>query len=654
MSKNIVLKSSLLNIDSSFRTIEPKYIYKTDNIKLPSNPLYFTEGSNEIKIHYPNNTFNVGDSIIIQNVVGDSMILFNAFFLITQFNYLVIEYGDLNKVLKYKQYTDAIFVNIVIYDLYNLPNMIENIPINSFIGYQQVYLASDINYIPQIIKDTFTDLTRLLFIKLPNNYNTSGDAITKIEQSFTVSSTDISGIQLGYINSNYPINNYNYQSCQIITKIPMNEPDYFYISINTLYKASSTCNAGGDNVQIMKILDTIEGYPDSNNYTIHLKKNFNNVVNIELISSEFPYIDMLIQTNVNNKLYWRNLQDGSHIYSIQIDEGSYKLPTLISSIIDAMNRTPRIISTNETPINNIFEIKYLTDIQKITLTSFNNVSLPESLSITKVVINNNYYYLLKINNRNNTIKVGDSITISDASNVSVFGADAFITGNYINKSFNVYSVDVLGQSYDVLLGTTSQISLTPITTGVTYYGGSNIVIKVITMFSLLFNYPDTLGHILGFKHVGLSTSVFPFMNSISNFDNYINSNNLNSIGNVDTTNNLMNFSGSYNYMLMYLNNIELVHNVNLPSAFGKILLNGNQGDYLFNTFVIQPINTYCSSFPITTLTDLSIHFLYPDGSKPNFRNINHSFTLRIVEEVIHSSDTRLNSNHITIIDTLIK
>ena len=654
MGKNIILKSSLLNIDSLFRVKEPKYIYKTDNIILPENPLYLTEGSNEIKIHYPNNTFNVGDSIIIQNVVGDSKILYNSFYLITQFDYIVIEYGDLSTVINYKKYTDALFVNISLYNTNKLSNMFDNIPINSFIGYQQVYLSSDINNIPQNIQNKFSDLTQLLFIKLPNNYNSSGNSITQIEQSFIVLFNSIGSINTGFINSNYPINNYNYQSNQIVTKVPINEPDYFYISINALYKSSHTFSAGGNNIQIMKILNTVEGYPDANNYTIHLKKSFNNVINIELLSSEFPYIDLLIQNNVNNKLYWQNLQDGSHIYSISIDEGSYKLSTLISAISTAMNNTPRIISTNEIPINNIFEITYLANIQKITLTSYNNISLPEALSVTKVLINDIYYYLLKINDRNNTVKIGDTITISNASNVSVFGTNSYITNNYINKTFNVYDVDVLGQSYDILLGTTSQIALTNITDAPTYYGGSNIIIKVITQFCLLFNKNDTLGNILGFKNVGASTSVFGFMSSISNFDAYINTNELNSIGNLDKSNNLMNFSGNYNYILMYLNNIEIIHNVNLPSAFAKILLNGNQGDYLFNTFVIQPVNTYSPSFPITTLTDLSIYFLYPDGSVPDFRNINHSFTLRIVEEVIQSSDTRLNSNHITVIDELLK
>jgi subfamily B ATP-binding cassette protein MsbA len=65
---------------------------------------------------------------------------------------------------------------------------------------------------------------------------------------------------------------------------------------------------------------------------------------------------------------------------------------------------------------------------------------------------------------------------------------------------------------------------------------------------------------------------------------------------------------------------------------GKILLDGNPGDILFNTHVKHPSNIYSKSFPIPILTDLHIKFLYPDGSKVIFRNLDHSMTLNIIEE----------------------
>ena len=88
----------------------------------------------------------------------------------------------------------------------------------------------------------------------------------------------------------------------------------------------------------------------------------------------------------------------------------------------------------------------------------------------------------------------------------------------------------------------------------------------------------------------------------------------------------MNFVGKFNYFLMYLNDIEYIYsNNNLKSSFAKIQLSGNPGDILFNTFISTPNNIYYKGFPIPTLTDLTIKFTYPDGSRINFRNINHSF-----------------------------
>ena len=105
---------------------------------------------------------------------------------------------------------------------------------------------------------------------------------------------------------------------------------------------------------------------------------------------------------------------------------------------------------------------------------------------------------------------------------------------------------------------------------------------------------------------------------------------------------------------MYLNNIEFINNINIPTAFAKILLSGNQGDYLFNTFIRITNDVYSSSFPIPEITKLNISFLFPDGSVPDFRNINHSFTLKIVEEVIQSNDMQRNSNHTNYINEMKK
>jgi hypothetical protein len=117
----------------------------------------------------------------------------------------------------------------------------------------------------------------------------------------------------------------------------------------------------------------------------------------------------------------------------------------------------------------------------------------------------------------------------------------------------------------------------------------------------------------------------------------------------------MNFVGNFNYFLMYLNDIEYIYlNNNLPSAFAKIQLSGNPGDILFNTYTTIPYNIYYKGFPIQTLTNIHVKFLYPDGSRIYFRNINHSFTLKITEEHVQNDNTYQNSQSISVLDELQK
>ena len=183
-------------------------------------------------------------------------------------------------------------------------------------------------------------------------------------------------------------------------------------------------------------------------------------------------------------------------------------------------------------------------------------------------------------------------------------------------------------------------------------GGENILVKSKTKVSLLFNKSDTCGDILGFRDVGNKYSIIDFSSEISNYDTYINSVNLNSVGNIiNYSSNFMNFVGKYNYILMYLNDIEYIYsNNNLKSAFAKIQLSGNPGDILFNTFIDTPNNIYYKGFPIPTLSEITIKYTYPDGSRINFRNINHSLTLKITEELLQNDNTYLNSQNISVMD----
>jgi hypothetical protein len=659
--------SSILNIDSYDRSKYPKHIYKSDNKFLPSNPLYFKKGSNIVQINYPNHSLSSGDNIIIQNVEGNNIILVDSFYLINKFKYLLITLYDNGIDTDYKNYVDELNINIELYGPQIENNMLNNIPFNSLLGVKNILLYNDIpDTSLSAISSTLSSILgssdvnfinkNCIFIELDNEYINQDTSYIKINQVFNLSYLHISGIKLGYLNANYPINNYNYQSSYLIYSVI--DEDHFEIMTN--YFAYGTLSGGGNKVQIMKIINSINGYPDPDDYVINLKKSFNNVVKIELLSTEFPYVDIVIKENENDKLYWKHIEDGDVIYQIKLDDGNYTQSTLIDNIKTKMNAVERTGSTKITPKYNYFDVELDMKLQLIKFMPYNLTNIPNSLSLRLETINSNEYYILNISNDSLIINSGETVIISSSDDVTIKNTLNNITeilsvaSSYINKSHSIYSINLENQTYDIILGKKSEIK----TTVVDYEsgGGENIIIKNSTKASFYFNYPDTCGDILGFKYVGDKTSIIDFSSVITNKDDYINSNNLNYVGNnLNYSNGFINLSGKFNYFLMYLNDIEYVYQSNnLPSAFAKILLDGNPGDILFDNHVKIPGNTYSKNFPISTLTELHIRFLYPDGSRVNFRNLEHSFTLNIIEEKIQNNNTYLNSKTMSFVEEIKK
>ena len=651
-----IKKTTLLNIDSSHRNLYAKNIYNSDNKLLPNNPLEFKINSNKININYPNHNLKIGDKIILQNVEGITRIIGNNFFLVNNFKYLVIILDNISIDTNYNNYIDSLYINIEIYGNQTINNMIDNIPLNIILGINKILIISDIpslkeqteinklisiyqQFYPNLnITDLLNISNNLLFIELPFNYINQTNNVTVLNQVFKISYLHISGIELGYLNANYPINNNNYQSYHEVTNII--NSNIFEIQI--FLKPYMNIYGGGNKVQVMKIINTITGYPNANNYVITLKKSFNNVTNIELISTEFPYIDLIIKKDVNDKLYWKHLNDGPYIYSVQIDEGTYNASTLLLKIQNKLNSVKRIISNDILTIYNIFNIEFESNAQSIIFKSYENIKLPNSLLIKLELINNYEYYILRVIHKNNIVDIGDIITISNAIDTTIKIQNEndleiyLISSNYINGDKQIYNININDQTYDIILGLKEEIITDTINNNNESQGGDNIIIKTKAKISFLFNKSDTIGDIIGFKNVGNSSSITHFNSIISNKDAYIFSNNVDQVGNIiDYSSKFINLTGKYNYFLMYLNDIEYIYNNTLPSSFAKILLSGNPGDILFNTFVKYPIELYSNVFPINTLTELTIHFLYPDGKEINFRNIEHSFTIKIVEELVN-------------------
>ena len=655
-------KSTLFDINSANRNINPKYRYQTGNI-LPHDPLTFIQDSNLITVKYPNHGFLSGDQLIVQNVISLSKTLTETFYLLNKFPYLIIIFKNNEININYSKYIKSLYVNIELYGQQTIDNIIDNIPINNFLGIKQIFTYNDLPSL--LITTDFTLLMTTIFgenvtttilnkntfyIPLLFPYSNINSSYVNLNQFFKITYLNIAGIPLSYINANFPINNDNNQSYQQVYNVIDNNNFQIQLKI----KANTSLISGGNTIQMMKIIDTISGYPNSNTYSIFPKKSFNNVTRIELISTEFPYTDLTIRKNVNDKLYWQHINDGSYIYSIQINEGNYTTDELVAQLNTNLNSTPRIISTSSHTVYNYFNVTFSGYTNTITFENYIQSNLPNSMSASLQNINNENYIILTIIDPNNIVAVSDFIIISNVSSVTYTVVQNSITtiysvpSQYINGIKQVNSINDNNKSYNIILGPISSISVNIV--GIINKGGTDIIIQSKTLVSLLFNKHDTIGGVIGFFKPGDTYSITPFLSTITNQTPYINSFNNDTVGNpIIYSSNFINLSGKYDYFLMYLNNIEYIYSNNdLPSAFAKILLSGNPGDILFNTFVTFPNDLYSKDFPINTLTQFDISFYYPDGTPVHFRNINHSFTLRIVEEYYQNTiKTNLNSNTIS-------
>jgi len=640
---NITYNNLLLNINSAYRNKIPKNIFTTNNDILSNNTINVTRNSNIVGISYPNHKFNINDTIIVQNVVSYDNILTNSVYFFTNFPYMFINYVNHNISPDYLNFYDNNQIKIDIISNLQQKTFYYNIPINYITGLFQIHLPSIVNKTVSFLPIILNTLNVKSVSELDSNY-----ILIDLQKNFICTSNyyippdifkfnilNIGGIPLSFINADYPIDYTRNQYCQIITNIDQNNI-YFTSPIT----ASSTASGGGNNVQIMLITGTIDGYQYCNSYSIDLKRTFNNVVRIELISTEIPYTNFIITSNVNNYIYWKIIEDGSHIYSAAIPEGNYDASNLISQIITTLNNTKRIISTPEDLVYNIFNVTVNQYSQEIIFYSYQIVNLPNSINGRLVTINNIQYLEITISLPNILLDVGDTIIIINTSETS-----SLINSLLVNTKLTVYSVNYETNSFTILLSLFffNSATINSLNSNNIFSGNANlnIQLQIPLKFSLLFNYPNTIGPILGFSNAGQPNSITPYKSMISNFDQYIQSTNTNSVGDIIINNNLSNFSGNYLYILMYINDFKcIINNSDQPDCFAKIYLAGNPGDVLFNTFVNFPLEFV---IPLVSLSKLDIKFTYPDGSLVDFKNIDHSFTLRIIEKIEIPYNTGLNS-----------
>lgn len=401
-----VSNTTYVMIDSSHRNRNDEIEFEGELYSVLPNGLEFINGSSTIKINLPYHPFQIDDQISLGNVVSKNSIMKNVLMIKKSSSYLRIyhenhglsyygRFGSSN-ILEFEpvDFVENLPVSFteeeIIFDstsyfvlknptelvveLSNIKgtnynrNLIGNIPVNFLNAKHSVHLIFSFDGL------TFKHDPNNYLIKLDKkcsinyadgiNYNTdtNGNFTKEIsENTIYIKYHNLYGIPLSILNCES-------SSVQILSILDI-EPDAFYVDIghlaivdpfnsfynltdnidlewNTSFDSNSRPNFGGGNQCFVRKVSSIKkGYPNPNNYVVKLDREFSNIESIKIIGSSFPNSVPMINSS-NNKLYWKNEEDGEHIYCIQIEPGTYSMSKLKKILEKKFSSTLRISYKN--------------------------------------------------------------------------------------------------------------------------------------------------------------------------------------------------------------------------------------------------------------------------------------------------------------------
>jgi len=582
---------------------------------------------------------------------------------------------------------------------------IGNIPTNFLNTIHRIYFLppdkSDTKYINIPNSNNIVEKITGFYIKLPfyySNQNQHNNPLPYEIYSNMVINIDfkfIGGIPINKMNCDIPTTNDNingyyniYSKTNKTISIKLDKQP-FYLNktpITSPEIGELPISFGENSIIISKIIQLYNGNTDPNNYSIELPLTIHNIFMIKLISTQFPNTSMTFKKNKNNKIYWKNLDDGDIVYSAEISEGNYNSTDLALNLQNAMysvsrhNKPPIEVNyfynsnadpdienylneINATKVNKggytnkiLFEITLDENTNIATFKSYKEAKLRRPI-IKITDINGNpppeqdvaataYYeppYTLKILHPNHGLSIGDQIKLSN------FASDSGISDTILNKIHYINNIDnkdtyqIIIDNFDLTLDRTKT------------YGGYSAVVYVPNKFSLLFNYSDTVGNELGFRKVATDIAITDYNTIIQNTNKYANeiqkydaSTKRNYVYDdsgqlVVLKNNSLKLTGN-DYILMKIGEFSGNRNFGgnvITDYFAKINLSENPGNVLYDTFVSTPHVLY----DMIDLKTLNISLFSQDGKLYDFNGIDHSFVIELLSLDLLPQKTGINANN---------
>lgn len=228
-------------------------------------------------------------------------------------------------------------------------------------------------------------------------------------------------------------------------------------------------------------------YPNPNNYRLLLKRNFTNIKEVKLKSTEFPNTQQLIRSTpisqANNRVFWNIEEDGEQLYVAVLTPGSYDATTLAKELSTQMSgilrNNTQLVTLEEQQMTFQVVIDVVTDIVSISSVNFNSYSNPFT-----VIFGSNVVRVIA-NDIATNIKAGDRVVIADANDVGGV-PDTDINGEHIVTNVptvNEFQIEV------------NSVATSSISGG----GGTSVQIGKGLNFRLLWGEEGTPASILGFE-----------------------------------------------------------------------------------------------------------------------------------------------------------
>jgi len=487
----------------------------------------------------------------------------------------------------------------------------------------------------------------VFYIELPRPYtDTSGGLSTwdpgNTPYTFKIKILALGGVPLNIVNADYPIDINHLQGFHTISRVS----DTGYTVLLKQQALFEENQVGGCNVQVGQISTIRDAYPNPNDYVIDLGDVFNNVIGARIVSSEFPNTRLVIRDfpieNTNNKIYWNNIDDGSELYSIEIEPGNYTPDELSAELEAKFFNTPRVNFISDSQNESIadytnhhyIKVDISTTTSIVKFTSYREAILIEPIieirlfspptdmsgtvltTTTPTTIPPDARFEMTIFHKSHSLEVGSTILIQNA--LPHLG----IPSNIINGEFII--ARVLDNDTYVVQLPKFNINSSRIDTK----GGVAISLFSQNFFRLRFDQPDTIGDLLGFRNVGETLAITPYDFEIKNQDPYANDLSIDALGNeIQIRQNFLQLSGD-DYVLLVTDKLDNIRSTGpIKEAFSKIILCDIPGKTLYNSHV-NVMRIRKKQLP--ELSNLRFTFYAPDGTLFDFQGIDHSFMLEIV------------------------